>query len=228
MNLICKTTILLVSLVTTGVLANAVYAQKENRPDAPPTQVKEERHGDPYYLSTCPVTGEKLGGMGEPAIKIYDGREIRFCCKGCISKFEKDKAANLAKLDEKMIKDQLARYPLRTSLVSGKELPEKPIDFIHNNRLIRLNDAQEKVRFLKDSDRYVAELDKAVIAKHGKDYPLKTCVVGGQKFGGPMGSPKDVVVAGRLIRLCCNGCKKGLEKTPADFIAKVDSPGQGS
>jgi len=198
--------------VVSGVVASAAFGQQE----------PVKRQGDPYYLATCPVSGEKLGSMGNPVIKVYGGREIRFCCEGCISKFEKNQTANFASLDAKMTKDQILHYPLKTSVVSGKVLPEKSLDFVHNNRLIRLVDAQEKEQFLKESARYVSDLDKAVISR-SKDYPLKTCVVSGKEFGGPMGSPIDIVVANRLVRICCGGCRKGLDKTPAEFLAKVDS-----
>jgi hypothetical protein len=43
----------------------------------------------PYPLSTCPVTGEKLGSMGEPITVIKDGYEIKFCCQECVDKFNK-------------------------------------------------------------------------------------------------------------------------------------------
>ena len=184
---------------------------------------KADHKGDPYYLPNCPITGEKLGGMGEPFIKVYDGREVRFCCPKCPAKFEKDLAGNFAKIDDQMIKDQLPLYPLKTSVVSGKNLSEKPLDFIWANRLIRVLDNSEKDRFLKDPDRYTKDLDKAVIAQQGKDYPVNSCVVSNEKFGKETGKPRDVVLAGRLIRLCCNNCKKDLAKTPETFVAKVDA-----
>lgn len=55
----------------------------------------------PYPLDICIVNGEKLGSMGEPIVKVYEGREVRFCCSGCIKRFEADKAAYLAKIDAK-------------------------------------------------------------------------------------------------------------------------------
>lgn len=55
----------------------------------------------PYPLDTCIVSGEKLGSMGAPIVKVYDGREVRFCCSGCVKRFEADKAAYLAKIDAK-------------------------------------------------------------------------------------------------------------------------------
>lgn len=43
----------------------------------------------PYPLSTCPVSGEKLGTMGEPITVIKDGYQIKFCCQECVDKFIK-------------------------------------------------------------------------------------------------------------------------------------------
>ncbi len=52
----------------------------------------------PYPLKVCLVTGEELGSMGKPVVKVYDEQEIKFCCKSCIKKFEADPAKYLAKL----------------------------------------------------------------------------------------------------------------------------------
>lgn len=51
--------------------------------------------------TTCPVSGEKLGeggDMGPPVTLAYKGRTIKFCCKMCIGKFQKDPGTYLAKL----------------------------------------------------------------------------------------------------------------------------------
>lgn len=53
----------------------------------------------PYPLDVCIVSGEKLDSMGAPIVKVYDSREVRFCCPGCVKKFETNKAGYLAKLD---------------------------------------------------------------------------------------------------------------------------------
>ena len=47
-------------------------------------------------------------------------------------------------------------------IVTGKDLPAKPYDFVYGNRLIRLGVEAEKAEFLKDPKRYIAELDKAL------------------------------------------------------------------
>jgi hypothetical protein len=42
----------------------------------------------PYPLDTCIVTDNALGSMGDPITKVYDGQEIKFCCKPCVAEFE--------------------------------------------------------------------------------------------------------------------------------------------
>lgn len=187
-----------------------------------PAKAAEKRVGDPYPLATCPISGKKLGEMGAPVTRLYDGREIKFCCDQCPSSFEKDLAANLAKVDAAIVKDQTPLYPLDTSVVTGKKLPEKDaVDFVYGNRLVRLGADSEKAEFLKEPTKYLETLDKAVIAAQGKDYPLKKCVVSDEELGS-MGKPKDVVLGGRLIKLCCKSCLKDTMKDPAKYIAMVD------
>lgn len=53
----------------------------------------------PYPLDICIVTGDKLDSMGGTVAIEKDGREIKFCCKGCIKDFNKDSAKFLAKID---------------------------------------------------------------------------------------------------------------------------------
>lgn len=52
----------------------------------------------PYPLDTCLVSGEKLGEMGAPHVIIHEGREIKFCCKSCVPKFEKEPSKYLTRL----------------------------------------------------------------------------------------------------------------------------------
>ena len=59
---------------------------------APASSVK------PYPLQVCLVSGEKLGEMGEPVVITHEGQQIKFCCKSCVPKFEKDPAKYLSKL----------------------------------------------------------------------------------------------------------------------------------
>ncbi len=53
---------------------------------------------DPDLLTTCPVSGEKLGEMGKPCIFVYQGQEIKLCCPGCKKDFDNDPAKFVAKI----------------------------------------------------------------------------------------------------------------------------------
>lgn len=181
---------------------------------------------DPYTLATCPVSGKKLGGMGDPVIKSYEGREVRFCCGGCVGTFEKDQAAHFKKIDAQLIAEQKPYYPLEVCLVSKEPLKEKGkdvgIDFLVGNRLVRLCCEGCTKKLLKNPKKYLARLDKAVAKAQRASYPLETCVVGGGKLGS-MGKPVETVVGNRLVRLCCKGCLPKLHASPHKYLPKLDA-----
>ena len=52
----------------------------------------------PYPLKVCIVSGDKLGEMGAPVVKVVNGQEIKFCCKDCVKDFDKEPAKYLTKL----------------------------------------------------------------------------------------------------------------------------------
>jgi YHS domain-containing protein len=63
-------------------------------------EVVKKEEVKPYKPDICVVSGEKLGDMGEPVVFVYQGQEIKLCCKGCRKKFDKDPAKYLKKLAE--------------------------------------------------------------------------------------------------------------------------------
>lgn len=52
----------------------------------------------PYPHNYCLVTDNELGSMGRPVTKVYNGQEVKFCCKPCVAKFEKNPEKYLARL----------------------------------------------------------------------------------------------------------------------------------
>jgi YHS domain-containing protein len=58
--------------------------------DAPPAVVK------PYPLDNCVVSNDKIDPQVPPL--IYNGQEYRFCCRGCIKKFNRDPDKYAARL----------------------------------------------------------------------------------------------------------------------------------
>jgi YHS domain-containing protein len=53
----------------------------------------------PYPLTTCVVSGEKLGEMGAPYVLTHEGREVKLCCKSCLKDFNKEPAKFVKKIE---------------------------------------------------------------------------------------------------------------------------------
>ena len=53
-----------------------------------------------YPLTTCVVSGEKLGEHGKPVKVTSDGTDVWLCCKDCLKDFNKEPAKFT-----KMVKD---------------------------------------------------------------------------------------------------------------------------
>jgi len=54
----------------------------------------------PYTLKNCIVSGDKLDEMGKTYVFEYQGREIKFCCKGCVKDFQKNPADYIKKIEK--------------------------------------------------------------------------------------------------------------------------------
>ncbi|MHC4414982.1 MAG: hypothetical protein ACYS0G_06845 [Planctomycetota bacterium] len=125
----------------------------------------------PYYpMTTCPVSKEPLGAMGEPVNYVHNNRLVRFCCKGCLRGFRKDPAPVLAVLDEAVIAQQKEGYPLSTCMISGQKLGSmgEPIDYVFANRLVRFCCAGCAGAFNKGPAAHLAKLDEAWGDRHAE------------------------------------------------------------
>lgn len=60
-------------------------------------------------------------------------------------------------------------------------------------------------------------------AAKAKPYPLKTCVVSDEKFGGDMGDPYVFIHKGREVKLCCKGCLDDFNKEAAKYVKKMEA-----
>jgi len=178
----------------------------------------EDRVGDVWPLDTCVVAGEKLGSMGDPLVKLQDGREVRFCCAGCIKTLAKEPASFLQKADAAIIALQEASYPLTTCLNSDEPLGDKPVVAVIGNRLAKACCKDCMAAAQKDPAATIAKLDKAVIAKQKPSYKLTTCAVSDHKLEG---DGTEIVLAGTYVKLCCADCKAGAEKHPTAILEKV-------
>ncbi|MCA9285641.1 MAG: hypothetical protein KDA22_10520 [Phycisphaerales bacterium] len=115
-----------------------------------------------YPLTHCVVMTEDELVEGEAVDYVYNNRLVRFCCKGCIKKFNQDPKAFLAKLDAAVVEAQLATYPIDVCVISGEKLGGmgEPVNMVVNNRLVRLccKGCEKSVR--KDPAAALAKLEK--------------------------------------------------------------------
>jgi hypothetical protein len=174
----------------------------------------------PYTLPDCPIGGP-LDSMGDPVVKVYDNREVRFCCAGCLGEFESDQAKYWGEIDEKIVEQQLMHYPIDSCIVTGEKLGDDAVNHVHNNRLVRLANPKAAAAFKTDPEKHLGALDKKIVEMQLADYPMDTCPVGGPL--GSMGEPVNFIYMNRLVRLCCGGCEKSLVNEPAKYLAKLDA-----
>lgn len=174
----------------------------------------------PYFLATDPVTGEKL--PAKPVVAEVGGREFRFASEANRKTFEAAPDKYIPKVDKAMIEAEKPFYPTKECLVSNEELGSmgEPIDRIVGNRLVRLCCKSCVDKLEKSEASVIKALDAATVKAQKASYPLKSCVVSGEPLGA-MGDPVDMVVGGRLVRLCCKGCVDKMNADPVAFLAKV-------
>jgi YHS domain-containing protein len=194
----------------------------------PEVGADEKAKKDAYRLKICIVSGEQLGSMGEPFVYEYEGREVRFCCEGCVKRFEQNPEAYMNRMDEVIIASELTDYPLETCVVRGDSLGKmgEPVDYVYDNHLVRFCCKGCIKAFEKEPDKYMAIIEKAREAKAAerspKPYPLDTCLVSGGKLGS-MGEPVTYVYDGQELQFCCAGCVPQFEKAPEKYMEQLHS-----
>ncbi|MHC4130076.1 MAG: hypothetical protein ACYTBR_14165 [Planctomycetota bacterium] len=118
----------------------------------------------PYYpLTTCPVSGEPLGSMGEPVDYVVGNRLVRLCCKGCLRSLKRNPTPVIAKLDQAVIAAQTESYPLATCVISKQKLGSmgEPVDYVVGNRLVRFCCAGCMGTFNRAPAAHLETIDKA-------------------------------------------------------------------
>lgn len=203
-------------------------------PPAPPARV-----GYAWPLPTCIVSGEPLGDgavvkvLEDPKDPSVHGREVRFCCEKCVTTFEANRAKYLKQADEAIAAKELAFYPPINCLVMPDETLPAPgtpeakeaKQVVVGNQLVRLCCAQCERKVKRNPAAYLSKLQAAMTTAQVPSYPLKTCPISGRELPA---EPVDTLLAGRLVRFCCSGCKATAEKNPAAILAKLDAAAAGA
>lgn len=166
-------------------------------------QAEQQRHQDRLRVEVqeiCPVTGEKLGSMGDP-IKVQVGDETVFlCCKGCLNK--QVDAEHWKTIHANMAKAQ------KICPVMKKPLPEDAESIIVNGQSIFICCPPCADKIKADPELYTKQVDALYTASIRDDLRIAVqdiCPVSGQKLGS-MGDPLKVQVGEETVFLCCKGC----------------------
>lgn len=225
-----------IALIVTPMLllAGLAMAQKPAAPSAPqkpadvaaaPASAADAKviasQKPSYPLDSCPISHEKLGGMGTPVDMVVDGQLVRLCCPSCKKGVEKEKVAILKSINDAVIAQQSVGYPLETCPISGKKM-DKPVDHVVGTRLVRFccNDCVKS--FDTDAAKAtaaMAKLDAAWLSTQKAKYTVTTCPVSGEKLND---KAIDQLYGTKLVRLCCKDCVKELEAKPEVVLAKLD------
>ena len=106
------------AVVFSGILAVSTLAFAADQ-----TNSAAAKAAKPYPLKTCIVSDEKLeGDMGEPYVFVYQGQEIKLCCKNCLPDFEKDPAKYIKKLADAQAAEKQKTPNAPAKADSGKKL----------------------------------------------------------------------------------------------------------
>ncbi len=177
-------------------------------------------YSETYPLDVCAVAGKKLGSMGKPIDFVHEGRQVRFCCRGCVPKFKANPEQYLAEVDKKIVEAQKKSYPIDYCVLSNEKLDESAKDVVYNNRLIRLCCGGCVRKLNKDPQSIVKKLDSAITKVQTGNYPLAKCVISDENLGE---NYKRLIVGNTLIKICCKGCVPKVLADPSKYIKKVQS-----
>ena len=98
MNMNTTTTILAASLLAISLSACVTTSTSSATPEPGPATNQPSPRTIPYPLDTCIVTDNELGSMGDPITSFHGNREVKFCCRPCVRKFDANPDRYLAKL----------------------------------------------------------------------------------------------------------------------------------
>ena len=76
-----------------------------------------------------------------------------------------------------------------------------------------------------DAPKAASGLDQLDPADRQLAEKQKLCPVSDEPLG-KMGKPYKVIVKGRTVFLCCDGCEAAIKKDPDKYLAKLDKQGK--
>lgn len=93
----------ILAIASIALLTASCGKKVESTVEAPVTEAPADAVAastDNYPLTTCVVSGEKLGEMGDPFVHVHEGTTVKFCCKSCLKDFNKDPEKYISMIKE--------------------------------------------------------------------------------------------------------------------------------
>jgi len=143
------------AVAITAVVSQFAVGQGQS----PINEVQEQQRRDQLRVAIqdiCPVSGGKLGSMGEP-IKVQVGKETVFlCCKGCLE--QKINPEHWATIHANVAKAQ------RICPVMKHDLPKSPKWTIVEGQIVYVCCPPCTKKIAADPQTYLREIDQLYIA----------------------------------------------------------------
>ena len=122
--------------------------------------------------------------------------------------------------DRAVIAEQMPTYPLDVCLVSGEPLGDGAVNAVHDGRLARFCCSRCAGKLESDPEKFIDQVDAAVVRAQSKDYPLESCPLKGKPLND---RARDVVVGTRLVKVCCTSCERVVKGDPTKAMAALDA-----
>ncbi len=149
----------------------------------------------------CPILADnKLGSMGQPVKLMIDGQPVFLCCSGC-------KKAALAQPKETLAKVESLKHKNH----KGGEMAAEPKAQTAPPATAGGKDAKIKAALAK-----LPNEDRELAVKQ------KFCAVLDTSRLGSMGPPVKVMVEGKPVFVCCEGCRESALADPQATLSKVE------
>ena len=142
-------------------------------------------------IKTCPVTGEELENKDIHA-KFF-GREVYFCCPGCLQTAQKNPDAYVKKTEA-------AQLAAVKNLPKSKGHGEEGEHANHGVAAKEQHGDHAEVKFI------------------GKGDGVETCPVTGE----PVNKNLKGEALGRTFYVCCEGCMETVKKNPAAYLKPAE------
>jgi YHS domain-containing protein len=167
----------------------------------------------------CPMSGNPVAeGQGF----VYNGYMLKTCCPNCARGVEKDPVSAIQKIRANGEEPQLAEgYALQDRCpMSGKPVKDD-IFMVIDNQLVKFCCPGCPRGFEEDPKGVLMKMSESKQAPIILTLAQETCPVSGHAISGNI----SVEHEGKIVELCCEGCKGQFNENPEKFMKQLSSEG---